>query len=70
MLLQELMRSGDVNLEPFARGCLINLRETILRAAAERRVSCEGDGAPSPLPPRAASTEGKPIKLPRAIMSG
>ena len=69
VLLQELMRSGDVNLEPFARGCLINLRETILRAAAERRVSREGGGA-SPLPPRTASTAGKPIKLPRAIMSG
>ena len=35
-LLQEYVRSGDENIEQFATGCLINLRSTILRAAAEQ----------------------------------
>jgi len=39
--LQALVASGDANLEPYARGTLINMRETILRAAAERRMQRE-----------------------------
>lgn len=35
--LQEFVASADVNLEPFARGCLANMRETILHAGAARR---------------------------------
>jgi len=30
MRLQELLRSGDARLEQFAKGCLVNLRQTVM----------------------------------------
>ncbi len=37
MRLQELAGAGDAQLERFAKGCLANMRETILAAAATQQ---------------------------------
>ena len=36
--LQELVRSGDAQLEQYAKGCLANMRQTILVSATKRQI--------------------------------
>ena len=45
--LQELVRAGDQQLEQYAKGCLANMRQTILVAATKRQVEVGAADAPS-----------------------
>ena len=67
--LEELARSGDVRFEPFANGCLANMRQAAAYmeepdAQAESSVDCNGELTQVPAPPRRTRPPPSPRSRP------